>query len=392
MNSPASFVSFENYLSHPIPKLPELHMPSSYIIRMSFELTTIYSILLLFLYIFKRDATIPLTYRAPMYDWGALKKLIEARPVQLDQQSFRAALWCDGADTSPQCSCMYSYLSESPNSTYVSNANTFLAGKGPASTEKLAEKQYEDLIGECLSKRTSWRKETCEYWCKVHLVTPISLATLFTSLFFSRIVQYDSRLLQMIAGLLPMGIALVTIAAHIGIDLAGGVIASLSVLSAVLEVTMNSCPCVEDAHVYWNHLRFVAATLAVWVAATQQARDVYLITSYAVLGFILGLLAYTQYLMRYRQGCNTKVRVVSLYVWVGMCVISACLLLLVQQEFYPSSPVWSSLVAMLAMGITCIQCFVNAPGVYVSDTLQISVTTTVLSFATVAAAYDTLNL
>jgi hypothetical protein len=96
--------------------------------------------------------------------------------------------------------------------------------------------------------------------------------------------------------------------------------------------------------------------------------------------------------MRYRQGCNDRVRVVSLYVWVGMCVISACLLLLVQQEFYPASPVWSSLVAMLAMGIICIQCFINAPGVYVSDTLQISVTLAVLSFSTLAAAYDALNL
>ena len=367
-------------------------MPSSYIVRMSFELTTIYSILLLFLYIFQRDATIPLTYRTPMYDWGSLKKMIETSPVNLDQEQFRAALWCDGADTSPQCSCMYGFLTESENSTYVRNANAFLAGKGAASTEKLAEQQYEDLIGECLSQRTSWRKETCEYWCRVHLATPVGLATLFTSLFLSRIVQYDSRLMQMVAGLLPMGVALVTISAHIGIDLAGGVIASLTVLSAVLEVTMNSCSCVEDAQVYWNHLRFVAATLAVWVAATQQARDVYLITSYAVLGFILGLLAYTQYLMRYRQGCNSRVRVVSLYVWVGMCVISACLLLLVQQAFYPASPVWSSLVAMLAMGITCIQCFINAPGVHVSDTLQISVTLTVLSFATLATAYDTLNL
>jgi hypothetical protein len=285
---------------------------------------------------------------------------------------------------------MYNYLTDS-NSTYVRNADTFRAGGGPASTELLAEKQYEDLVGECLHKRTSWRKETCQYWCRVHLVTPMSLATLFSSLFLSRCVQYDSHLLQMIASLLPLGVALVTIAAHIGIDLLGGIVSALSVLSAVIEVTMHApCSCVEDAQVYWNHLRFVAATIAAWAAVTQQARDIYLTSSYAVLGFILGLLAYTQYLMRYRQSCNA--RVVSLYVWVGMCAISTSFLLMVQQHFYSASPVWSSQVALLALGITCIQCVINAPGVFVSDTLQLSVTTAVLSFCTVAVAYDTLTL
>ena len=364
---------------------------TSMIVRVTFELTTIYSILLVSLYIYNRDATIPLTYRVPMYDWGTLKKLIDANPARLTQENFRAALWCEGPDSSAQCGCMYDYHS-GDNSTFIRNAEKFLAGKGPDSTEKLAEKQYEDLIGACLGQRTTWRKETCDYWCRVHLATPVSLACLFTSLFFSRAVRYESRLAQMVAALLPLGVAMLTIASHIGIDLAGGVVTALSVASAVLELTLYSCMCVEDAQVYWNHLRYVGATLALWAAATQQARDIYLIACYAVLGFMLGMLAYTQYLMRYRQGCNVRVRVVSLYVWVGMCVIAACFLLLVQQHLYPASPMWSSLTSIMALLVLCVQCCLNAPGVCVSDSVQIGVTLVVLSFSTLATAWDVLLL
>ena len=366
-------------------------MPSntSFMVNATFILSSVYSILLLSLYIIKRDATIPLTYRAPMFDWGALKKLIDTDPVHFNQGQFRAALWCKGADTSPQCSCLYNY--SETNSLFTRNAEKYLAGGGPASASELAKLQYTDLIDACLRQRTSWRKETCDYWCRVHLATPMALACLFTSLFYSRIVRYDSRLLQMSAGLIPLGVSLVTIAAHIGIDLYGGIVAALSVLSALAEVTMYSCTCVDEAQVYWNLQRFIAATVAVWAAASHQARDVYLITCYAVLGFILGMLGYTQYLMRYRQGCNGTVRVVSLYVWVGMCMITVCFLLLVQQHLYPTSPMWSSLVSLLALGVICVQCSVNAPGVCVSDTVQLGVTLTVLSFSTMAVAWDVLS-
>jgi hypothetical protein len=282
---------------------------------------------------------------------------------------------------------MYDFHS-GPNTTFVRNAEAFLAGKGPANTKELAKNQYTDLISACLSQRTSWRKETCDYWCRVHLTTPVGLACLFTCIFFSRIAKYESRLLQMIAKLTPLGLSLLTVAAHIGIDLAGGVVAALSVLSALTEVSLFSCTCVEQAQVYWNHLRFVAATLAVWAAVTQQARDVYLIGCYGTLGFALGLLAYTQYLMRYRQGCNSRVRVVALYVWIGMCVISACFLLLLQQHLYPSSPMWSSVASGWALVVTCAQCISNMPGISLSDTVQIGVTLAVLSFCTFAATWD----
>ena len=244
-------------------------MPSNYnmtyMVQATFLLSSAYLILLLSLYVIKRDAVIPLTYREPMYDWGALKKIIDTNPVQFNQAQFRAALWCKAADTSPQCSCLYNY-SES-DSIFTRNAEKYLAGGGPASTSELAEQQYVDLVDACLRQRTSWKKETCDYWCRVHLATPVALACLFTSLFFSRIVKYNSRLMQMSAGLIPMGVSLVTIAAHLGIDLYGGIVAALSVLSALAEVTMYSCTCVDEAQVYWNLQRFVAASVAVWAAA-----------------------------------------------------------------------------------------------------------------------------
>ena len=360
------------------------------LVNAAFALSSIYATFLLFLYIFKRDVTIPLTYRFPMYNWGTLKTLLETDPLHLDQVKFRAALWCDGAETSPQCNCLYNY--SIPGGTFDLNAAPHQAGITASALLDLGKLQYTDLLDACLLERTSWRKETCDYWCRVHLATPMSLACLFTSLFFSRIVQYESSTVQMSAGLIPLALSLLTIAAHIGIDLAGGVVAGLSVLGALLELSYNSCSCGDHAQVYWNLQRYLLASLAVWAAVTQQARDIYLVGSYAVLGFMLGLLAYMQYLMRYRQGCNSRVRVVSLYVWVGMCIIAGSFVLLVQQHIYPASPIWSSLVALLVLFVSCVQCTCNAPGVYVDDTIQVVVTLATLSFATLAVAWDTLSV
>jgi hypothetical protein len=326
-----------------------------------------------------------------MYNWAVLKTMFEGDPLHLDQTQFQAALWCDGPETSPQCNCLYNY--SQPNGTFAHNAEQYLSGRTSASALlELGKQQYTDLLDACLNQRTSWRKETCDYWCKVHLVTPVSLACLFTSLFYSRIVQYDSNFMQMTAGLLPLALALLTIAAHIGIDLLGGIVAALSVLGALVELSFYSCACCDHAQVFWNLQRYLIASLALWAAVTQQARDMYLILCYAILGFMMGLLAYMQYLMRYRQGCNARVRVISLYVWMGMCVIAGCFLLLVQQHFYPASPIWSSLVSVLLLFIVCVQCAWNAPGVYASDMVQMLVTLAALSFATLAVTWDTLSM
>ena len=362
-----------------------MRMPSPYLIRLTFELSTAYTILTLALYVSKRDATIPLTYRTPMYDWGALKALFDAEPVNLSKNLYNKTLWCADEKTSPQCSCLYGAY----NSTYKRNANIFLAGGGPGTLQELSKLQYTDLVEACLRHRTSWRKDTCDYWCKVHLTTPVSLACLFTSLFLSTIVEYDSKMLQQVSGLLPMALCLLTIATHIGIDQLGGIAASISVLVALYEASF-SCSCMDKEQIYWNLMRFIASPLAVWAASTQQARDIYLTGSYAVLGYLIGLLAYTQYLMRYRQGCNPRVRVVALYVWVGMCTIAACFLLLIQQHAYSGSPMWSSPTSVLALFIVCAQCIVNAPGMCLSDVAQISTSLAVLTVCVFAVSWDAL--
>ncbi len=48
-----------------------------------------------------------------------------------------------------------------------------------------------------------------------------------------------------LAGLIPLGVSLVSIEAHLGIDLYGGIVTALSLLSALAEVTMYSCLCVD---------------------------------------------------------------------------------------------------------------------------------------------------
>ena len=359
-------------------------MTPTALIRLSFTLSTAYAILSLILYVLKRDVTIPLTYRTTLYDWGALKTLFEGKPLNLTQSEYNAALWCIGPDTSPQCSCLY----KAYTSTYTRNALAYPAAG--QSLKDLAKLQYTDLINACLGSRTSWRKDTCDYWCRVHLTTPVTLASLFMSLFLSRAVRFESRLLQMTARLLPIALCLLTIAAHIGIDLQGGIIASLSVLVALYEISFSACDCEDGAQVYWNLQRYIASPIAAWAAATQQARDVYLVSSYAILGYTLGTLANAQYLLRYRQGCNPRIRVVALYLWVGMCVIAACFLLLVQQHAYPASPAWSSLASVLALFVICAQCVSNAPGAHVDDTVQVGVSLATLSVCVVAVAWDAL--
>ena len=360
-------------------------MTHTYLIRLSFGLTTAYTVLTLLLYILKRDLTIPLTYRTALYDWGSLETLFKNNPLNLTQSQYNAALWCVGPDTSPQCSCLYNAY------TTIYTRNVAAHPAAGQSLQDLGKQQYTDLIEACLGTRTSWRKDTCDYWCRVHLATPVTLACLFTSLFLSRAVRFESRLLQMVARLLPIALCLLTIAAHIGIDLQGGIVASVSVLVALYEISFTACDCQDGAQVFWNLQRYIASPIAAWAAATQQARDVYLVSCYAVLGYTLGALANAQYLLRYRQGCNPRVRVVALYLWVGMCVIAACFLLLLQQHAYPASPALSSLASVLALVVICAQCVCNAPGAHVDDAVQVAVSLAALSVCVVAAAWDALE-
>jgi hypothetical protein len=173
-------------------------------------------------------------------------------------------------------------------------------------------------------------------------------------------------------------------------DALGAVPAVLTILSAILEMTF-ACSCVEAARVYWSFQRFFMGSIAVWAAVTHQGRDLYVLSAYAALGFFIGMLAYTEYIMRFKQGCNKRMRVVSIYVWVGICVITASLMLLIQQHWYPDSPTWSSPVSATCLIFTCLQCVVMVPGLWISDTVQTAIGLTLLSISVLAVGVDMLG-
>ena len=224
----------------------------------------------------------------------------------------------------------------------------------------------------------------------MHLAVPILVASLCMSLFFSRITDYQSTALAMLSSYLPTLLAVLVIIMNLVADALGAIPAVLTILSAIMEM-MFACYCVEGGRVFWSFQRFFMGSIAVWAAVTHQGRDLYVVSACAALGFFIGMLAYTQYIMRFKQGCNKRMRVVSIYVWVGICVISASLFLLVQQHWYPDSPTWSSLISVACLMCTCVQCIAMVPGVYISDTLQLSVGLVLLSLSVMTVGVDLLS-
>lgn len=365
------------------------------IFRVCFELSTVYTIFLTVLFFVKKSHVIPLTYRSTVYQWGALQTLMKESPLQLDSARFETALadWCPQTNPStqtpisvisPQCSCIREYQGK-----FASNAATFLSGGGPKDLVALGELQSKGVVDACLGKRTTWRRKTCDHFCQVPLMVPVLVSCLCMSLFFSRVVDYSSFAVAMVATYLPLLLAVLVITASFVWDPLGAIPFVLTVLSMLMEMAFTH-QCVQDAKSYWSFQRFFMGSLAVWAAISHQGRDLYVVTSYAVLGFFAGMLAYAQYILRHKQCCNARLRVVSIYIWVGVCVISTCFFLLVQQHWYPESPVWSSAVSIACLGFTCLQCIAMAPGLYPPSAVQVMIGFSLLSVSVLAVAVDVL--
>ena len=357
-------------------------------------LSTIYTIFILILFILKKDFIIPLTFRTPTYRWGELLQLMRDNPISLPQNKLDALFetWCPRSldplvptPASPQCSCINNF-----QFTFMNNSAAFIHGDGPKDLAALGDMQAKGVVEACLSERTTWRKDTCAHFCQMHLAVPVLVGSLCMSLFFSRITQYNSWFWGTISTYLPVLVALLVIIMNLVADALGAVPAVLTILSAILEMTF-ACSCVEAARVYWSFQRFFMGSIAVWAAVTHQGRDLYVLSAYAVLGFFIGMLAYTEYIMRFKQGCNKRMRVVSIYVWVGICVITASLMLLIQQHWYPDSPTWSSPVSATCLIFTCLQCVVMVPGLWISDTVQTAIGLTLLSISVLAVGVDILG-
>jgi hypothetical protein len=370
-------------------------MVSKTLIHTCFELSTLYTIFLLILFILKQDFIIPLTFRTPVYKWGELQQLIRNKPLYLQKEDLSSLLsvWCPSGDNplvqtpvSPQCSCIEAF-----NMTYTNNSAIFLKGGGPKTLNELGDMQAKGILDACLGQRTTWRKDTCAHLCQIHLVVPLLVASLCMSLFFSGITKYKSTGFQLMATYTPILLAALVIIINLISDALAAVPAILTIVSALMEMTF-ACSCVDEARVYWSFQRFFMGSMATWTAVTHQGRDLYVVSSYAVLGFFVGMLAYTEYIIRFRQGCNTRIRVVSIYVWVGICVITSCLFLLVQQHWYPDSPMWSSIFSVPCLSLTCLQCVAMVPGVWIPDNLQTAVGFFVLSIGVLAFSVDMLRV
>jgi hypothetical protein len=365
------------------------------LVRMGFVLSTLYTIILLVVFAMKRDSfVIPLTYRSSTYKWGDLMSLMRDNPLALPPNSLETVLagWCPGArdqlhptPPSPQCSCIRNFAT----GKFANNSAAFATGKGARDLQALGDLQAKGVVDACLGRRTTWRKDTCAHFCQLHLAVPVLVACLCMSLFFSKVVEYRSATGTMISTYLPLLLALLVIVMNFLADALAAIPAVLTVLSALFEMTFSCC-CAEPERVYWSFQRFFIGSLAVWAAMTHQARDLYVISSYAVLGFYIGMLAYTEFVTRFRQGCNARPRAGAIYNWVGICAISACLALLVQQHWYPDSPVWSTPISVACLAFACLQCVVMLPGVWIPDSVQLFTGVSLLSASVVTVLVDTL--
>lgn len=362
--------------------------------RVCFELSTLYTVILLIVFLARRDHFIPLTYRSATYRWGDLQQVLRGSPLALDEPGLRDVLagWCPSrtitavrqTPASPQCACIRRYL----DVRFANQSAAYSRGEGPGSLQALGELQAEGVVEACLRERTTWRKDTCAHFCQMHLGVPLLLACLCMSLFFSRAVEYGGSL-KVIAKYLPMLLAFLVIVFNFVADALSAIFAVLAVLSALFEMYV-SCSCAGGEQVYWSFQRFFIGSLAAWTAISHQGRDMYVLLSFTTLGFFVGMLAYTVFVTRFRQGCNERVRVATIYSWVGVCVISSCLALLVQQHWYPDSPMWSTPVSVVCLAFACAQCVAMAPGVWIADAVQLLTGFGILSVGTLTVIVDLL--
>ena len=180
------------------PSFSKPSMVSKTLIQTCFVLSTLYTIFILVLFILKKDFIIPLTFRTPTYKRGELQQLMRDHPMV----DTLFASWCpqnpnSPTPISPQCSCISNFFF-----TFSSNAAAFMRGDGPKDLAALGYLQSKGVLDACLSKRTTWRKDTCTHFCQMHLAVPILVASLCMSLLISRITDYKSTVWIMLSAYL----------------------------------------------------------------------------------------------------------------------------------------------------------------------------------------------
>lgn len=326
--------------------------------RRIYEVTTVLTIVLLAMYASKRGANIPLTYLTPFSDWSAVRGVFHSnlsfarvngtyRVASPSWDALAGAAWCTRPTDSPQCGCFWDYY----HSGYLRHVREYDAGN--STLPQFQDASYQGALTSCLRARPTWRKDTCSSVCSVHLATPVLLLCLFASLFTSRVVEYRSHAMNLLAYYAPLVLAALVFALLLVFDGTAGILACLTILIVLLEISYIH-PCTDSTAVYFSYQRYLLGLLGSWAAVTHQARDLYLAASYGALGFFVGTFAYYAHLVGPFKGPIP--RGLSVYLWVGGAAVVGCLVLLVQQHWLRNSPVSSSAVSVAALFFLCGPC------------------------------------
>jgi hypothetical protein len=352
---------------------------SQTILNACFTVPVLYIILLFIPFSGSRSSVIPLTYRTAFNEWGRLRTLYEDAPTPLSWSNISAVVWCPlGSDTSPQCGCFRDYY----ENTYLPDSlNASLTARA------LGMKHGRSALMECLRFRQSWRKQACGQFCRLHISTPVILSCLYMLLFFSKLVKSEYAVIMWAVEYAPGVLGLVTIALQLAFELSGGIVSSLSVVSAMTEsIYVSRAATVEQ--VFWSYHRYLCGAIAVWAAVTHQARDVYSVAMYGMYGFTAGLLAYMVYLVKSGQPCKTNLHT-CITTWLGICAVVAMFVTVLQQHWYSHSQLKSSMVSVVSLIVCLGQCLFQTPYDIAPVSLHVLLSLIVLSLSFWAVMVDT---
>ena len=328
-----------------------------------FELSFLYTVALLSLYITKRDATIPMTYSRAFDDWGGVRSLFSDETSPVTWPHLDSIIWCPrGAKSSPQCGCIINYYNQTywPDITENSLARPNLSAADLAVLTSLGQKHSSGIIDACLRSRPSWRKDSCGDFCRVHLATPILLSCVYMCVIFSSITWYHNRWMLLVRCHAPWILSLAVIVCQLAFDATGGIISTLSVLSVMLECYYLGPWPPWRSQVFYSYHRFFVAALGVWAAVTHQARDIYLVASYSIIAFFAGFLSYAVFLIKHRPPTRHS-GAVCLHLFFGVGAVISSFFLLIPQHWYYGSPLWSSTVSPVVFIFALLQCITQTP-------------------------------
>jgi hypothetical protein len=193
----------------------------------------------------------------------------------------------------------------------------------------------------------------------------------------------------MITQYLPFALAIAVVISQLVIEKSGAVIATISVISVLLEVNYF-CSYSFEGQIYWSFHRFFTAALAVQAALLNEARDLIQVFSYGMLGFFAGLLSYMIYLVRQGIPCKHDSNI-CLHMWLGICSIASSFIFLIQQSWMENSPLRSSSIVNLALLIACVQCILQTPFVWVPTEVHMSISFSVITLCLGFLIFDVFN-